>query len=71
MCSHGQDNLLKVKLSIRKDKEGDVSGFEHGFVVGAIWASMINYKLLIYLDFQTQPSLRFTENSPNKIISSE
>ena len=34
-CRHGQDDLLKFKLSIRMGKKGELSDFECGMVVGA------------------------------------
>lgn len=33
-CRHGQDNLLKFKLSIWMEKKSDSSDFECGMVVG-------------------------------------
>jgi len=35
MHLHGQDDPLKVKLSIRMGKKGDISEFEGSMVVGA------------------------------------
>ncbi len=48
-------------------KKGDLSGFEHGMIVGARRAGLRFFpKLLIYWDFYTQPSLAFTVNGPKK-----
>lgn len=33
-CRHGHDGQLKFILSIRTEKKGDLSDFEHGMVVG-------------------------------------
>ncbi len=45
-------------------KKGDLSDFERVMVVGADGLVWVLKKLLIYWDFQTQPSLEFTENAP-------
>lgn len=34
MCENGQDNLRKLKLSIRMGEKGDLSDTENGMVVG-------------------------------------
>lgn len=34
MCENGQDNLRKLKLSIRMGEKGDLSDTECGMVVG-------------------------------------
>ncbi len=48
-------------------KKGDLSDFEHEMDVGARRAGLsISKVLLIYWDFQAQPSLGFTENGPKK-----
>ncbi len=48
-------------------KKRDLSDFECGIVVGARRAGLsILKKLLIYWDFHTQPSLRFTETGSKK-----
>ncbi len=36
-CRHGQDNLLKLKPSLRMGKKGNLSDFECVMVVGARW----------------------------------
>ncbi len=47
-------------------KKGDLSDFEHGMVVSARQLVWVFQKLLIYWDFQAQPSLGFTENGLKK-----
>ncbi len=47
-------------------KKGDLSDFERGMVVGARRLVWVFQKLLIYWDFNAQPSLGFTENGPKK-----
>ncbi len=50
-------------------KKRYLSDFERGMVVGARRAGLhysVFQKLLIYWDFNAQPSLGFTENGPKK-----
>lgn len=35
MCKHGQDDLLKFKPSIRRERKGDLSDSERSVIVGA------------------------------------
>jgi len=61
-----EDDLLKFKLSIRMGKNGVLSDFECGVVVGATRIVWVYQKLLIYWEFHTQssPGPGFTENGP-------
>jgi len=36
-CGHGQDDLLKFKLSIRIGKKCDLRGFERGMAVNGLF----------------------------------
>lgn len=57
---YGEDDLHKVKLSIRMGKRGNLINFENGVDVGARRDGLgIFTKLLIYRDFHAQPSLCF------------
>lgn len=66
-----QDNLLQFKASIRMGRKGDSSGFECCMVFLVpdmqLW---IFQKLLIFRDFQAQPSTICTEWSENWRICS-
>lgn len=66
-----QDNLLQFKASIRMGRKGDSSGFECCMVSLVpdmrLW---IFQKLLIFRDFQAQPSTICTEWSENWRIRS-
>jgi len=67
---HGQDDLLKFKLSIRMGEKGDLNDFGRGMFVGAKWAggSSLLQKLLIYWDFGAQPSLGLLMSEENALI---
>lgn len=54
---HGQANLPKFKLSIRK-KTGELSDTEHDMIVGARQAGLFK-KLLVYWDFVVDASLQY------------
>lgn len=54
-CTHGQDDLLKFKPSIRMRRKSDLSDLIHGMLVDARQAGLSVSETAVYWDFYTQP----------------
>ncbi len=68
----GEDDMLKFKPSIRMEKKGDLSDFEHGMFVGTRRAGLSISKIADLLGFsRTTISRIYRECSEKEKISSE
>ncbi len=56
-----EDDLLKLKRSIRMGKKGDLSDFEHGIVVGARRADLSISKTADLLGFSHTTEIKLLE----------